>query len=493
MRPGNFFKTAQFFSVKKQTAVLYSSLFFLSILLLFNACRKINEATTLGSELIPPVDNINTFETVLDAKTKTSFFDDTTKLVFTQSVVLGHINDPKFGATTADVYFNVAPAVVYSNPFAPLDSFLSIDSVVLSLAYTGAFYGDTNLQHTVSVYEIAQSAAFEDTTVYRFDTPTDFTVVPGPLGSKTFAVKNLRDSIRILQNGDTTRAANVLRIPLSNSIGERFKTFDTSLASTGGFRNDSIFYTLFKGLAIKSSATGNALVSLNLSNQTSTKLTVYFKRTKNNVPTPSSAEFYHVGNGQANLIQRQISGSAYETNIATSDAERIFLQATTGSKGSYGGIKIPDLDTFKNSIIHLAELIITPVDVVQDEKLTAPILYLDHKRIANNRDSLLFFGKDLFDLTGNFNSTFGGTTQSDGKYRFNITRYIQDVVTKRELNDSLRLFAPLQVTYRTAATTQPLIVPGNQNPGFGRVVLGGGAFPDAAQRMKLRIIYSKIQ
>ncbi|HEY0059671.1 MAG TPA: DUF4270 family protein [Flavisolibacter sp.] len=479
--------------MKRQHLGLYISLSLIAIISLYTSCRKINESTTLGGDLIPAVDNITTFETVLDASTKNNFFDDSTKLTILQNVALGYLNDPEFGQTTADVYFNIVPAVRGVNPFVSSDSVQAIDSVVLSLGYT-AFYGDSNAVQTVQVFEIAQGSEFTDTALFRFDRPQEFTTTGGPLGSKSFSASQLNDSIRLIRRGDTTRTANVLRIPLTNSIGEYFQTFDTSQGTRGGFRNDSIFFRLFKGLAIKSQSSGNALTYFNLRDPANTKLTVYYQVKRNGKTDTASTDFVHATNGQANIIRRSVGGSPFEANIAGNNGERIYLQSSPGTGSSYASVKIAGLDTFANSIIHRAELIVPKVtgSGVNETIFSRPSsLYLDRKRSSN--DSALLFTKDVFDLTGNLTPRFGGTIGSDNTYRFNITRHVQDVVTGREQNDSLRLFAPLQVTYRFAGNPQPLNIPVNFGPAYGRVIVGGGSNPDPAKRTRLRIIYSKIK
>ena len=479
--------------MKRQHLGLYISLSLIAIITLYTSCRKINESTTLGGDLIPAVDNITTFEAVLDATTKNNFFEDSTKLTINQSVALGYINDPEFGQTTADVYFNIVPTVRGVNPFVAPDSVQAIDSVVLSLGYT-SFYGDSNAVQTVEVYEIAQNSDFTDTPLFRFDRPQAFSTSGALLGSKSFSPSQLNDSIRLVRRRDTTRTANVLRIPLSNAVGEYFKTFDTTQGVRGGFRNDSAFLKLFKGLAIKSQSSGNALAYFNLSNAVNTKLTVYFQVKRNGKTDTTSTDFIHATNGQANIIRRNTAGSAFEANVTGNNGERIYLQSSPGTGASSGSIKIPGLDVFENSIIHRAELIVPKITVsaVNENIFSKPTsLYLDRKRVTN--DSALVFLKDIFDLTGNLTPRFGGLINSDDAYRFNITRYVQDIVTGRERNDSLRLFAPLQVTYRFTSNLQPLNIPVNFAPAFGRVIVGGGANPDPAKRTRLRIIYSKIK
>ncbi|MDQ6755357.1 MAG: DUF4270 domain-containing protein, partial [Bacteroidota bacterium] len=76
-------------------------------IVLFFSCTKINEATELGGDLIPAVDNVNTFETNLDVQTSYHLFNDTSKNLISDYMALGKINDPIFGTTSADVYFNL--------------------------------------------------------------------------------------------------------------------------------------------------------------------------------------------------------------------------------------------------------------------------------------------------------------------------------------------------------------------------------------------------
>ncbi|HET9823858.1 MAG TPA: hypothetical protein VFP87_00920, partial [Chitinophagaceae bacterium] len=85
--------------MKSRILVLSSGLVFLSLLLLFSSCKKINEATQLGADLVPAVDNVHTFEISLRSVTKNILFNDTTKVAYTDLVALGDINDQEFGHT----------------------------------------------------------------------------------------------------------------------------------------------------------------------------------------------------------------------------------------------------------------------------------------------------------------------------------------------------------------------------------------------------------
>jgi hypothetical protein len=461
------------------------------------ACTRINEATELGDELIPAVDNITTFAQTLSTTTDNRLFNDTTKLAYADDVALGNLNDPSFGATTAGFYFNIAPATLGSYPFYNKDSIVGIDSVVLSLAYRGP-YGDTLTPQGVKVFEIAQSSRFGDSAFYTFNTP-GFATTGAALGAATFQAANLDDTLTLIRKRDTTKVANVLRIRLDNSLGQRFATYDTTTTANGGFRNDSVFYKLFRGLAVlPDGGTGNGLTYFNLADRQKSRLTVYFRVTKNGLRDTVSTDFINVGNnvksGQANAIKRTPAGglATYLSNTTASD-DQVYIQSLPGS---FGAIRIPALDTFQNSIIHRAELIATRVPVAGDVVFgPPPVLFLDRVNAAG--DSASTFPNDVsIELpNGPFNfSVFGGILRSDGTYRFNITRYVQSVLSRRVANQSLRLYAPLRTEVFEAA---PGYIPSTilnvlPRPAYGRVVLAGGNNADPNLRLQLRIVYSKI-
>lgn len=486
--------------MKNSNSVLSFLAIITSVAILFSACKKLNESTELGGGLIPPVDNINTFETYLDVITDNKLFQDTTKVYFSDNLGVGHIaNDPEFGATHANAYFNIGspyfanatnanPNTYY--PFINKDS-VAIDSVILSLSYNG-FYGDTNSFQTLRVFEIAQNPGFSDTILYKYDTTIQTT--GAELGSKSFQIKSLKDSILHIRKKDTTQLANVIRIKLDTTLGRRFANYDTTNTSNGGYRTDSIFKTLFKGLAIKADNSGNAITYFTPSDGINTKLIVYFQVTKNGIKDTTFTEFYHQTNGQANVVKRTSANGwdSYLTNGLPAD-DKVYLQSVPGS---YASLKIPALDTFKNAVIHRAELVLNPLSSAQDGIFVQPLgLFLD--RINSTADTVFTFDADMDvqasgpDFTYNF-SAFGGGLKSDSTYRFNISKYVQDIITLKKPNQTLRLYAPVRAfvySNRFGRGSQMYIT--NQ-PAYGRVVLGGGNYAVTGKRLRLRIIYSKL-
>jgi hypothetical protein len=475
--------------VKSRILVLsIGSVFFTS--LIFLSCKKINEATELGDGLLPAVDNVHTFEVALNAVTKNILINDSTQIFYSDIVALGDMNDPEFGHTHANIDFNITPAAFGTYPFVKPDSVV-IDSVVLSLSYQGA-YGDTvnNGIQTLRVYEIDQNSVFNnDTTLYKFSDPaSDFATIGPQLGSATYTINKLKDTITLIRAGDTSKVSNVVRIRLDNSLGTRFAQYDTTSSATGGFKSDSIFRRLFRGFAIKADQTGNALSYFSLSDIAKTKLTVYYKY--GNTVT-SSFDFYHVVlRGQSNYINRQ-NGGNYLAYLNSGAGDRIYLQSTPGS---YVSIKIPGLDVLGNKVIHRAELLALKIPSASDDAFTPPSRLILDRTNRGTPDTAFMLQNDLVaDATGNIGfSAFGGTLLSDNTYRFNISRYVQSIVTKHEPNDTLRLYAPLRTTVYNSSFKTFLSIPVIDAIAKGRVVLGGGSHADSLMRLRLRIIYSNL-
>lgn len=460
--------------------------------IVFFSCKKINTATDLGGNLIPGVDNVNTFEISLNTITKNLLTTDSSKVYSSDQVALGDIIDPEFGHVHANFCVNFSAPAYGSYPFLPKrDTIHTIDSVVLSLRYTGA-YGDTlsNGIQTVNVYEIPYSpgTSLRTDTFYRYNDPaSDFTGTQ--IGTKTFTINRLKDSSDVINPGDTFKVANVVRIKLDNSLGAKLAQMDT-VSSSGGYHSDSLFKTIFNGLAIKADNSGNALSYFSLTD-TATKIIVYYRYNLNGKDTTGIVQYRHITTtGQSNYVNVQ-PGSNWAAALNNSSADKVYIQSSPS--GSYASVVIPGLDTVSNKVIHRAEIIATRVPSASDNIFTPPPrLFLDRIR-TGAVDSALIFEKDL--LLGSDGSigfsTFGGTLKNN-TYRFDITRYVQGIITSHKRNDTLRLWAPIEAFEKNAVLYTQSPLPVNSRVAEGRVVLGGGTYLDPNSRLRLRIVYSKL-
>jgi hypothetical protein len=156
-----------------------------------------------------------------------------------------------------------------------------------------------------------------------------------------------------------------------------------------------------------------------------------------------------------------------------------------------------------NKVIHLAQLIAPRVAAAGDNTFGLPnFLFLD--MYTDDKDSALTVQNDLVFANGTPNiPTFGGFIRvADQTYRFNLTRHVQGIVTRKEKNYNLRIYAPFitipyyyppgkAADYAPSALTK-VNIPVVSGLGAGRVVLYGGAEADATKKLRLYIVYSKI-
>jgi hypothetical protein len=473
--------------------------------IIYTGCKKINEATELGAGLIPAVDNITTFEQYLEVESDSKLLLDTTEVLFNDLQAVGHITaDPEFGATHADGYFDISAPAYGVYPFFNKDSIVNnvVDSVVLSLR-CDLHYGDSNSMQTLRVFEIAQNSGFSDTSLNRYNRPDILTFGP-QLGFKTFRANSYRDSVRLYRRfNDTTSVSNVIRIRLNNSFGNRLVNYDTtSSILTGAYKNDSLFKTFFRGLAIKADNSGNALNYIEPSNTSGSGLIVYYRvKRPGGIIDTTSVSFFHDNSttgigGQANII-RKTPAAAWASYLANSNPadDKVYI---TSLPGGYASLKIPALNSFPNSVIHLAELIVTPIPSIEQSKFVHPgVLFLDGVNNAN--DTAFTFDNDMlippFIQVGNFAydaARYGGFIKRDSTYRFNISRHVQSIITQKKRNLPLRLYAPVRADVFSPVRNQFAAMFVGNAPGYGRVVLAGGNYADAPKRLRLRIVYSKI-
>lgn len=481
-----------------------------TVAIVFSACKKINDYTDVGGGLIPPVDNITTFDTTISIQAFNDTFglaNDSTRLTPTDEFFLGKINnDPFFGKTDARIFLELKPGgFPYIFPNDP-DS-LFIDSVVLVLDYLET-YGDTLVPQTINVFEIDpanpvnKNFRADSTYLIRQNNFTTSLL----LGSRTFAPVALKDSVKAF-GGDTT--AYQLRIKLFNFFGQRLLSYDTtSNISTGGYANDSVFRSKFRGFALQSMNTGNAIMGFNLAGP-NTKLAIYYKYFKNNEPTNTDTTVSYFNFGQlcaaANYITRDYTGTpalATLNNPPASPDPIVYLQKTPGM---FATIKIPDLALVNNRVIHRAELVMEQIYDISDSMFRSPdFMYLD--AIDPTITTTQKFRTIPYDFTfgsgGTFNvgsfgiapvigmDAFGNRIRT---WRFNISRYVQHVLTRTVPLYDLRLFPAFRFREQFGippGTDQLIDVFINPAAAKGRIRLGGGNHP--TQKMKLRLIYSKL-
>ncbi len=486
------------------------------LLIINGGCTKI-DTTTLGSDLIPAVDNVHTFADTLGIIGTQGIFNDSTKIGRTDYHVLGSIsNDPVFGKTSADLYLELKPSFfpyffgnandTINNSLAPGTGF---DSVVLCLTYK-SFYGDTTVAQNLKVYQIGNTTSDFIDSSYRLNyTPN------GGLGNLIGSKNVIPSSVRgftVFQGSVKDSVNNQIRIKLDNSFLQQLTSNrDTTTTGNGMYLNDSIFKSKIKGLAIIADPSqGNGLFYIGMDDAT-TRLEFHYKKKNNNkLDTTFSSFYFSTG------ISFKVSASAQATNfkrdrtgaeISSPSNDVLYIQSTPGT---YANLTIPALNNFPNSIVHRAEISFEQIPTTNpiDAALTPPLyMYLDlidsssssgvtYKPVYYDLSPNAYYNPDnsvsFFPSNGIDFSYFGGTRRvkadAAGKpqyfYTFNLSRYVQNLITKRGYSYSFRMYAPYNLHYHN------FVYAFNNNLANGRVKIGNGN--NANFKMSMRLVYSKL-
>lgn len=475
-------------------------LFIFSLFLVFSSCRRINESTSLGDNIIPGVDGVNTFDTTLSVVSFNEIFadnEDSIRVGRNDDHLLGNItSDPFFGRTSAKIFLELKPEFYkwrFSNIFNPDSLFL--DSVVMVLGWKST-YGDTTAVQRMRVYEIDQSNEFKIDSFYLLREP--YFTYSNLLGTKDIYPYQLNDSVKVYK--DTT--SNQLRIRLSDAFGNRLLDYDTLTA----YESDSAFKTKFRGFAIEADQNfGNALMSFGLVNEPNTKLAIYYRYQKDG-KIDTTVDYFRFSGASArhNYIERFDFTGTPLISAAAGAAEDPLIYLIN-APGSYARLQIPGLQNLSTRIIHRAELIVEEVYDVSDNIFTVPqALFLDVYDSSRSKYKVVPYDY-VPDATGVSQAQFGmfgkNTTDGGGNpirvWKFNITRYVQNILTGKEPLHNFRLlthrFVFDEIKEDNANNgggyvSVPITI--NSNYAVGRVRVRGGN--NATQRMRLRIVYSKI-
>jgi hypothetical protein len=467
--------------------------FFLFLAALFFSCTKI-VTTDIGAGLIPPVDGVITKDTMLDVVSKNTGYD-TVSVGISDNHVLGYINDNGvFGTTTASLNFQIAPTIAPFSWGISKDSII-LDSVVLCLSYQSA-WGDTTSASPLRLHVYSM----DPEVVFRGDSSYNNTITFEKSQELTeFNTAKVVD-ISGLNDVDTTAhykevATNQLRIRLNTSFAQQILQLDSATY----YRSDSAFYTGIRGLIVEPEQTGNALLSLSLTD-TATHLSVYY-HSKNLIDTLSRRfQPNSLTSASSNTILRNYQNSpipSYIAGASTHNDDLIFMQT---SPGVYATIQTPGIGSLTNRIIHRAELLMYQVPDGNDQYLTPPNLFLaalgkdstPARRFAVPND-LIFSGTSFTNLAQFGVLPLSKSGSSPYYYSFDITRYAQGIVTKHDTVYNLVLYAPYNQYIYPAENftyTIPIASPSLNTVGVGRVMLGGGS--NAQYKMRLHIVYSDI-
>lgn len=483
-------------------------------------CTKL-DTTDIGSDLLPAVDNVHTFDTTLFINsTQESYYSDSTYISKYDDYAVGSIsNDPLFGSTKASIYMQLKPPFYpyyFGSPGDTINKATDIDSVVLCLRYKG-FWGDSTVPVHLEVQEVFDYI-FKDSVYKEYRTNYKPNVTGTVLATANIDVRTLGNYIKLSNGRDSVN--NQIRIKLPASwAAQLFGRDSTKNGPNNAFYNDSLYRVAYHGIAVIGGNGGNGLMYASLAD-TATKLEIHYRKKTlgaggkidsvyssfrlNPVADPSGAANAPRSN-TSNYILRNRSAL-----VLNPPAGEHYLQT---APGTFVNLNIPGLAGLSNRIIHRAEIIVEqiPTNAVLDEVFSTPnFLYLDLKDTGTaNKWKPLYFDlntSELYDpdykttvpyLPSQINYQYYGAyrrskTDVFGNpikyYNINVSRYVQQIVTNHTPVYNMRLYAPFNLNY-PQYSVYDYSAYGN-NIAFGRIRIGSGTNPN--YRLRLRIVYSKL-
>lgn len=450
---------------------------FFSLLAFATSCK---EKTTIGTELVPQIDNINTFGAEnFDISISTGTNDTLLTNDYNYMIAsLGYVNnDPYFGKTRSGIFMQYSiPSFNYAFPEG------TYDSVILTIPYfvnggRSYFYGDTSALSIVplklNAYEITEDWKFEkDKLFYAHDSlATSSTVV----GTGTYYPSDFLDTV-VMSNGDTVKQA--LRMKLSTTMLNKLRNTPTENLETSGK-----FVEYFKGLYIAPDPTqqSNWLglfrmdggATLNYGNA---QLTVFYKPTGDTLQKTIPFRFDPAISPYFSRLRRDYTNSPVAQYLNNASAEQVVIQSYPGI---YSDIKINLANKVPTSVVNQATLQIVVKAVGSEPYFNPPIQLLVRGLDENGKEY------NIADRLGNNGSEsglglsfVGGTPQTvmiDGEnyvvYKFNMPREVQKKVQEGDNDLRLRIYS---------STT---------HPGFYRMV-GYGSDGRTATNIKFNVVYS---
>lgn len=436
--------------------VVKKALIFMSFagMVMFVACTDVSE--TIGKDLVSNESNLDLYLT--DTVTVETYSIEQNAIANSGSGphLLGSINDPVFGKTKASIYSKFLINSGFDSLFHAAEYF---DSIVLSLSYSGHYYGDTLIEQTVRIYELEEN--LDDSIQYLSDKSVLYN--PIEIASHTF---NPLPTTNVTVVGGVIEPQ--LRIKISTSSNDPFASKLLSIISENYLELDSAlgysiilndeFYEFFNGLYISTDpvdGSDGALIGINLFGA-STSLELFKHDTVHGLTKDGQNDSILVENQTSSLTVSSISSSTFNNydHLGFANADNSFFdQVINGNKelgkeqvyiqslaGSRLRVKFPYIQDLKNLgskiAINKAELILCAAEDISlpsfdaPEELGAQIQFVD--------DSVLAIPDIVFG-----SSFFGGSLDTlTNEYRFRITRYIQESIENLyEGEDGLYIFS----------------------------------------------------
>ena len=253
------------------------------ILALVLSCEDPNE---IGLNINPNLQNLNVLFTEFPLDASNVQLDSVNTTV-NGRLMMGKLNDPVFGVSTATGYTQLRPSS-FSTSFPEGSAY---DSLIMNVSGTYLYGDGMDQTQRISIHQLSEGIV-DTVTYYSFNTRS---FNSESIGELEYTITGTRP--------DTLR----LSARMSDAFGESL--FNTASTDTVAFRNSSNFDEFFKGLAFVSDP-GNSMVFTANVETGGTFMTLYFSAPDDTVARSINFLFNA-------FTSNQFNGNSYFSNITT--------------------------------------------------------------------------------------------------------------------------------------------------------------------------------
>lgn len=421
-----------------------TAMFLLLFLAIISACNKPEDS--IGAAIQPEDELLNLNQTDTISLVVSTVKEDSLRADELSLGLIGNYLDPKIGQTRASINTQLR----LSAADVDFGSNAVVDSIVLTLIYADVLYGKKAPQ-LFSVKEITEDF-YLDSTYYSnktFETAPDELIELG----RAFQEINVQDIV-YLADGDSLPPH--LRLRLSDEFGTRMMTLPEE-----AYSDNETFINTFKGLHISSLSEDGGVVPVDLLSGNSRVRLFYH----NDLDTLTYDFTINTQCARTTQLEHDFQNDLAGLNEldAMDGSMNSFVQAGSSVKTRIDLPTIYDFNEFGNFAINRAELIV-PVSSPNEFRYPfQPLLFVLSENDEGNSVALP-------DQLGNGVNIGGSYNSSEEAYVFNISRFVQRLLTGEQ--DKNVLF----------------LVSNNASVSVNRVELNG---PELENGMRLLITYSE--
>lgn len=461
--------------------------FFLLLACVISTNWSCKENAILPKELVPAVDNINTFDSTFDLITHTIYQDSFPTGGLKGGLRISSANtfyhacgsiqaDPAFGSTFASMHVEVLPAVPNFS-FKAATANVTIDSVVLSMPYRMAF-GDTNFSSLNQKFRLFRSTGSfsRDSAQYEFTNDTINTADLLSVVNVNFS-SLYRDSLLVAGQKQQPQ----LHFKLASWFADSLKA-QVDLGANGALATFGSYLQWWKGFAIVPSSTkGNTLGYFDTYR---TKMTIYYRYTNTGGGQDTTNDVFSFDPNYCNrfntIIQNQ-TGSKSKPFINTKSASGDSLLFIQNEPGLVNTFHAPGITNMKNVIVNKAELVFTVAPSQNFSDTLAygliPRLQIFSTDTAGNNDKVAadYAAFNSSAYVNGKRSTVIINGMNYVQYKFNVTYSIQRIISQKDSTFRYKIMGA-----------------SNGLPGAYRTILTGSGSQNQAFKPRLYLIYTNI-